>query len=193
MEERKSLSPATSIIIVLVAVIAVASVVFWFFRARNTVASVRYEKQLIEATNLMFEGGVTTENCANLMQSVWNNSIWKIADKRTDHYTHAESGVFYDDFNDALAALFADPDFREDIKSIRQNRDDVEELIRKLKNPPRAWQDAYSELLRLYDTYYDFTELVLNTHCSLNEFSERFVEYDNEMVKRLDKMDLYFD
>ena len=193
MEERKSLSPATSIIIVLVAVIAVASVVFWFFRAKDSFASANYEKQLIEATNLMVEGGVTTENCASLMQSVWNNSIWKIEDKRTDHYTHAKSGVFYDDFNDALSALAADTDFREDLRTIRRNRDDVEELIKGLKNPPRAWQDAYSELLLLYDTYYDFTDLVLNTHCSLNEFSERFEEYDREMVKRLNKMKLYFD
>ncbi len=40
--------------------------------------SEKYEKDLSAVIDLMLDGAITTENCANLMQSVWHNSIVRI-------------------------------------------------------------------------------------------------------------------
>ncbi len=153
----------------------------------------QYETDMREVVNLMLDGAVATENCANLMQSVWHNCIFQISDSETDKYTMTASGTFYDDFNDALYNLYMDEKYTKDNKSIIDNQAAVTEKIRKLKNPPEEWKDAYSDLLLYYDSYYDFTELVLNTNCSLNEFKGLFQEYDAEALKRYQKMKLYLE
>jgi Tfp pilus assembly protein PilO len=67
--------------------------------------SAQYEANMREVVNLMLDGAVVTENCANLMQSVWNNCIFQIRNSETDKYTLNSSGGFYKDFNDALGNL----------------------------------------------------------------------------------------
>ena len=155
--------------------------------------SAQYEANMREVVNLMLDGAVVTENCANLMQSVWNNCIYQIRNSETDKHTLNSSGEFYKDFNDALGNLYRDETFITDNHTISDNQDKVTKMIRELKNPPEDWKDAYSELLDYYDSYYDFTELVLHTNCSLSEFKEKFVEYDSESAKRYQKMQLYLD
>ena len=155
--------------------------------------SLQYENDLREVTYLMLDGGVTAENCCNLIHSVWHNCIFEVRDSETDKYTLTESGAFYEDFNDALANLFGDKSFIRDCAALQSNRDDVAARIRNLKNPPDEWRDAYNDLLLYYDSYYDFTDLALYPQCSLNEFKELFKEYDGESLKRFDRMNLYLD
>ncbi len=155
-------------------------------------ASEQYGNDLRDLSDLMLHGGVTTERCGNLVQKVWHNSIYKIKDTETDAFTLDASGNFYSDFNTALDNLYADDAFVKDLQSIRDNRSEVEEKIRGLKNPPSEWQSAYDELLLFYDCYYDFTELVLYSNCSLNEFKEMFSKYDTDGVKHYNKLSLYF-
>ena len=153
--------------------------------------SKQYEDKLVELSGLMLSGAAKSEECANLVQDVWNNSIYKIKDDDTDAYTLTASGAFLDDFNDALDNLYQDDAFMIKLRSIKDNQDSVVELMRDLKDPPEEWQNAYSDMLLLYDVYYDFTQLVLRPDCSLKEFRELFEEYDKEAVKRYDKMKIY--
>ncbi len=151
----------------------------------------QYGSDLEDVLDLMLWGAVVAEDCANLMQSVWHNCIYEIRDAKTDPYTLNSAGVFFPDFDDALDKLFEDTAFEADVDEIIANQAEVTARIRDLKNPPEVWRDAYTDLLLYYDSYYDFTELVVSTNCSLNEFKELFREYDNEAVKRYQKMKLY--
>ena len=153
----------------------------------------KYESDMKEVVDLMLAGAVVTENCANLMQSVWHNSIFRIKDSETDKYTLESSGKFYEDFNDALGNLYRDEMFVADSQTIIDNQAKVTKMIRELKNPPAEYKDAYLDLVAYYDSYYDFTELVLHTNCSLNEFKERFKEYDTKSAKCYQKMKLYLE
>ncbi len=44
----------------------------------------QYESDMKAVVDLMLEGALVTENCANLMQNVWHNCIYQIADPETD-------------------------------------------------------------------------------------------------------------
>ena len=78
-----------------------------------------------------------------------------------------------------------------DISLLSDNQNKVTSLVRDLKNPPEQWKDAYSELLLCYDVYFDLSELMLHTNCSLNEFKDFFEEYDRNSAKRYKKMRIY--
>ena len=221
MEEKRRMNPAIPVLIILSAALLFLSAFLWLAKEKAEKAAenyrteyeklaeekeraekaarekekqaARYEADMKGVVQVMLDGGVNAENCANLMQSVWHNCIFEISDSKTDKFTKDSSGKFYDDFNDALDNLYGDDEFLKDCQAIKENQDEVLKTIRNLKNPPDEWKDAYAELLLYYDSYYEFTELVLNTNCSLNEFKELFKEYDNESVKHYNKMKLYLE
>ncbi len=151
----------------------------------------QYEQNLRTILDLMFDGGIIAENCGNVIQSVWNNSIYKIQDSESDMFTLDSNGDFLDDFNEALDGLYNDKEFGKSLSLLSDNQEKVTKLMRDLKNPPEEWKDAYSDLLIYYDVYFDFTELMLHTNCSLNEFKEFFEKYDRESVKYYKKMGIY--
>ena len=159
----------------------------------DDLVSKSYEDKLRTVVRLMLSSGVATETCGNLLLKVWHNSIYQIRDDKTDKYTLSSSGLFYDDFNDALATLYADKDFSSELALIRANREEVKKQIRDLKNPPEGWENAYTDLLEYYDAYYDFTDIVIVANCSLSEYKELFPKYDSEAAKCYDKMGVYFD
>lgn len=221
MEQKKRINPVIVVLSILVIALLFLCGVLWFTKgqAEKSAAEYKaayeelleekeqaekaakdkkkqlaqYETDMKEVVNLMLDGAVVTENCANLMQSVWHNCIFRLNDSETDKYTLNSSGKFYEDFNDALDNLYRDESFIADYQAISDNQTKVTKKIRDLKNPPEEWKDAYSDLVSYYDSYYDFTELVLHTNCSLKEFKEMFEEYDNESVKRYQKMKLYLE
>ncbi len=221
MEQKKTINPLIPILLVLSIVFAGLCIMFWVGKSKAEKQAAEYkaqyeelleekkqaeqtekdkQKQLAqyeadmkEVVNLMLNGAVVTENCANLMQSVWHNCIFQLNDSETDKYTLNSSGKFYEDFNDALDNLYKDESFVADYQTISDNQAKVTKKIRDLKNPPEEWKTAYSDLVSYYDSYYDFTKLVLHTNCSLNEFKEMLKEYDNEFAKRYQKMKLYLE
>lgn len=155
--------------------------------------SKQYEEKLRTVVKLMLSSGAKTETCGNLLLKVWHNSIYEIRDDKTDKFTLSSPGIFYDNFNDALANLYADEDFSEELARIKEDRQEVKDQIRELKNPPKGWENAYTDLLKYYDAYYDFTDIVIWADCSLTEFKELFPKYDAEAIKCYDKMGVYFD
>ena len=159
----------------------------------DDLVSKSYEDKLRTVVRLMLSSGVATERCGNLLLKVWHNSIYQIRDDKTDKYTLSSSGLFYDDFNDALANLYADKDFSNELALVRADREEVKKQIRDLKNPPEGWENAYTDLLKYYDAYYDFTDIVIVANCSLSEYKELFPKYDSEAAKCYDKMGVYFD
>lgn len=151
-----------------------------------------YGYNIIKTANTMLDGAAKSENIGNLTKSVWNNAIYNKRDENTDKYT-MENGKFVDDFNDALGNLFEDEEFRKAVSEIRDNQNEVAELMKTLKNPPKKYEESYSVLKEYYDNYIKLTNLAMNPTGSLKSFSEDFNTYDTETVNSYQKMKLYMD
>lgn len=156
----------------------------------QTIKSAIYYENMETITYTMINGAVDAENACNLITGVWHNAIYEEHDEETDKYT-IQNGQFVDDFNDALSSLFNDDDFVQSISEIQDNQYEVMSLMKKLKNPPRKYKEAYSELQIYYDNYMKFTNLAISPNGSYNSVSEDFHTYDDETVNGYQKMLLY--
>lgn len=111
----------------------------------------------------MLDGAAKAENVGNLIKSVWYNAIYEERVTETDKYT-MKNGKFADDFNDALSNLFADENFIDIIYEIELNQSEVTGLMKKLKNPPKKYEEAYAMLKAYYDNYYKNDKIGYQPH-----------------------------
>lgn len=186
-EERKY----KGILISVIAIILIATGILGF-NIWQKATEREYYTNMETVSYAMLDGATQAETAGNLIKSVWYNAIYEKRDSETDKYT-VKNGKFADDFNDALENLFADAGFIRGISEIRNNQSEVVELMKKLKNPPKKYREAYSALKVYYDNYLKMTKAVINPTGSLNTFSEDFNKYDTDTVNAYEKMKLYLD
>lgn len=151
-----------------------------------------YYSNMEAVSYTMLNGAAKAETAGNLIKNVWYNAIYEERDNETDKYT-MKNGIFVDDFNDALSRLFADESFINSISEIETNQYEVTDLMKRLKNPPKKYEEAYSVLMECYDNYLKMTRTVISPTGSLNTFSEDFNTYDNDTGTSCEKMKLYLD
>lgn len=154
--------------------------------------SEEYGTNLNLAAYTMLSGASDAETCGNLIKNVWYNAIYKESDSKTDKYTKP-NGYFVSDFNDALKKLFSDSSFSGRIADINSNKDTVNSLMKKLKNPPEEYKDAYEALSKLYDAYISLTNLATDPTGSLQTFSQNFNDADNETLNSYNALKMYLE
>lgn len=187
---------------IVIAVVAVLAVIIALFVGKNikeqklaeeaAQRSADYASTLETASFTMLLGAIESEEAGNLIKSVWYNCIYEERDSKTDKYTRP-NGYFLDDFNDALANLFADSSFRSTISSIESNQELVTGLMKDLKNPPEEYEEAYEAVKELYDAYKKLTNLATNPSGSLRTFSDNFIAADTETVNCYEALQMYID
>lgn len=185
--KKKHNGKIISIILIILTVMGILG--YGFIQKAN---QAEYYSNMEVVTYTMLDGAAKAETAGNLVKSVWYNAIYEKRDDQTDKYTIV-NGKFVDDFNDALDNLFADKNFIDSISEIELNQSEVTELMKKLKNPPRKYEEAYSVLTIYYDNYLKMTKSVISPTGSLNTFSEDFNTYDADTVNAYEKMKLYLD
>ena len=150
---------------------------------------------LLPSRDGMAEGAGKAETANILITDVWRNSIFQTADAETDKYTKANggSGQFYDDFNDALASLYADQDFIEDLAEIYSLQSEAETMIKDLAKHPKSFDEEYSDFKDCYNLFVKFTDMSLTGEGSLNSFTDDHNELDKEIAGKLKELDIYFD
>lgn len=176
----------------IVSAIAALGVIEVLGGAVKTAKENSYYVNMNATVNTMLDGAVKAENTGNLIVSVWSNAINRKNDEETDKYT-LNNGKFVDDFNEALDKLFTDEEFDKNISDIRSNQSKVITMMRRLENPPKKYEEAYSDLKDYYDEYRKLTRVIVNHTGSLNSFSEEFGEYDESSADAYDKMKLYLE
>ena len=149
-----------------------------------------YSDNLELATVTMLKGAGDAEDCGNLSKNVWYNAIYKEKDDETDKYTRPD-GYFVSDFNDALGNLFVDSSFSSKIDSIDKNQDTVNSLMKKLKNPPEEYKDAYDALSDFYDAYLALTGCATDPSGSLQTYSSTFNDADTDTLNAYKAMKQY--
>lgn len=149
-----------------------------------------YYNNMETVTYKMIAGSVLAEDAGNLIKDVWYNTIFEEYDEETDKYT-LENGVFVSDFNDALSNLFSDEEFKNVISGIKSNQNEVTELMKSLKNPPKEYEEAYLALKAYYDDYLSLTKIVISPTGSLNSFSDDFNNADKASAKSYENLKMY--
>lgn len=140
----------------------------------------------------MLSGASDAESCGNLIKQVWYNAIYKESDSKTDKYTRPD-GYYVSDFNVALQNLFSDSSFSSQIADINDNKDTVNSLMKKLKNPPEEYKDAYESLSKLYDAYISLTNLATDPTGSLQTYSQNFNDADSETLNCYNALRMYLE
>ena len=154
--------------------------------------SEEYGTNLNMAAYSMLSGASDAETCGNLIKQVWYNAIYEKSDSKTDKYTKP-NGYYVSDFNDALQNLFSDSSFSSQIADINDNKDTVNSLMKKLKNPPEEYKDAYESLSKLYDAYISLTNLATDPTGSLQTYSQNFNDADNETLNCYNALKMYLE
>ena len=154
--------------------------------------SEEYGSNLSLAAYSMLSGASDAETCGNLIKQVWYNAIYKESDSKTDKYTKPD-GYYVSDFNDALQNLFSDSGFSSQLADINDNKDTVNSLMKKLKNPPADYKDAYDSLSKLYDAYISLTNLATDPNGSLQTYSQNFNDADSETLNCYNALKMYLE
>lgn len=132
------------------------------------------------------------ETCGNLTKQVWYNAIYKESDIKTDKYTRPD-GYYVSDFNDALHNLFSDSSFSSKVTDVNNSKDSINSLMKKLKNPPEEYKDAYESISKLYDAYISLTNLATEPTGSLQSYLQNFTDADNETINCYNALKIYLD
>ncbi len=149
-----------------------------------------YQTSYNEIVSYMLEDGILAENLGNLTQKVWANAIYQTADSETDKYTK-KNGKFVSDFNDALANLFNDKAYSDDMDKLATNQNEIREMMKYMLTPPEGFENAFNALEAMYNSYISFTNIVLRCDGSLNSFSEEFSKADVDLSKKYNAAELY--
>lgn len=149
-----------------------------------------YSVNLNSITLEMLTGASKAESAGNLIKKVWYNAIYKEYDTETNEYTRP-NGYWVNDFNEALGNLFSDSSFNSTISAIEENQDNVDTLMKSLKNPPDEFSEAYQNLKTMYDAYVTFTNLVTSPSGSLQTFSNNFNDADSKCINAYNALKLY--
>lgn len=188
VKHKKSKAKSIVIISIILAVIVGIGCIFV-----SQIRKAQYGEYLSLATATMLQSSISTEKAGNLINSVWYNTIYEKDDSETDKYTKTNKGKFNEDFNTSLSVLFDDENFKSSISEISNDQLKVTELMKSLKNPPNNYNDAYSGIKALYDSYVKFTNLAINPTGSYNSYSEEFSNLDKDILNKYNAIKIYIE
>lgn len=186
---KKKMSPAAIIAIVLAALLLVGGTGYF---AYAKISEKLYAVNFNNAASLMMDGGVEAERTCGLVHDVWGNAIFNKKDSATDKFTRPD-GKFVKDFNDALANLYADDDYQQSTAFLRDNRNEVTALMRKLKNPPKKYEEAYEKISEIYDNYLKMLNMATNPTGTYSSYTDDFSAVDKELADQLTRIAIYMD
>ncbi|MCI8282944.1 MAG: zinc ribbon domain-containing protein [Lachnospiraceae bacterium] len=165
-------------IVVVAAIIAVIGIKFISENNAKKEYVENYEKLIY----LILDGASDAESAGGLIHDVWYNTIYEESDSKTDKYTKDSNGMFYDDFNTSLLMLMLSDSFTSDIDDIKSNQEQVQKMMKDMKNPPEGYADAYDALKDFYDAYTKLVNLAVDPSGNLSSYTSEFNEADSETM-----------
>lgn len=176
-------------IIILIVLLTGGSIGIKFFIANNEKKI--YAENYKDIVSLMLSGASDAEHAGNLIHDVWYNSIYEKDSSKTDKYTKNSNGEFYDDFNTALLMLMLNDSFSNDISDIKDNQEQVQILMKDMKNPPEEYKEAYEVLKEFYDAYTKLVNLAVDPTGNLSSYTSSFNDADTAALNAYKSASLY--
>ena len=147
----------------------------------------------IEALNDLawesLDGAAKAESMCNLTYKVWYDTIYEEYRTETAEYTRTQ-GSYNDDFNTSIAKLYSAETTINICAQIEENQVAVEDLMKSLQLPTDEFEKCYDVAMDLYSAYNKLTDLALEPHGSLRDYSDNFAAYDSDYMDAYDKLDL---
>lgn len=132
-------------------------------------------------------GGDQAYDICRLTGNVWHNAIYEVNDPETDPYTKA-NGVFVEDFNDAIQAMWSSESHIKNVVSAIANRDEAESLYKQLMSPPDGLEALSAKIKELYLVYRKYMSLAIEPEGSLKSYEEDFDEISKEFNSLYEEM-----
>ncbi len=192
-DDRPKKKRGGAAIVWIVILVFLAAVGFFGLRAYRAYQEQAYEEKLGTAVYEIAMSAIDTEEAGNLLHSVWYNCIFQVKDPETDKYTRRNGGTgsFYEDFNDAIDVLYADPDYSAKMEGIMDSQYDLAQLMRELSDPPEKYKRDYEDLRTLYTAYVEFANIVTNPQGNLQSFTDKFNAADEKVVNCFYPLSMY--
>ena len=181
----QKLKPVIKGTIIIGIIIVIGILIFNYVRKNN------YVSNLGIITQKMLDGGVIAEELTGLTHDVWYNTIHKKRSTKTDKYTMTSSNNFWSDFNNALSMLAMDSDIIAKKRELEKNREEVNNLMKLLNNPPNDLQNSYNDLDKLFRSYTSFVELAINPSGSLTSFTSKVNDTSSQFMESYNKLKIY--
>lgn len=191
------------ILIGIVAVALVIGLVFGISANNKKQQAIKWQETYNSTVNRMLSDGAEAESTANMIYSVWRNTIYKTADPKTNKYTFtsyyrnntsytnsssARDKYFNSDFNDSLQVYFASDEYTLSKLIINNNKDKVQKAMTELSESiPEGKENAYSTISNLYDQYLGLVNLAINPTGNLQSYTSSFNQYDNDFMNAYNK------
>ena len=182
--KKKKLSKKWIIILSIIAVVVVIAGVAIGVIAHKHAVEQEYAENLNMFASEVLYGSQDAETQCNLVMSVWHDAIF--SDTSNDDTKKFVSGA--KDFNDALSKLYADEDFQATVDDLNSNKDSVDALMKKLKEPPEKYKDCYNAAVELYSKYSSFVNQAIDPSGSYNSYSEEVHSLDGDVADLYSKL-----
>ncbi len=133
------------------------------------------------------------ESAGILFYNVWNNSVNKIINEETDKYTREADGTgqFYTDFNDALKVLENSKEYKDERSQAEEAQNEAYELMGKLTNPPKRYEEAYRDIKSFYTDYIAFYNTVMNPNGTLADYRDKFEKTRDAFIQSSYAISMY--
>lgn len=183
--------------LITVAVLLVAGVsTFFYFKITNeknaeAKAIEEYNKYIDNVETVrskMLSSGADCEYVAGMIHDVWYNTIYKKSNSKTNKYTQNKFGSYHSDFNDSIAALMSDSSFKSKMTTIKNDKDSIDNMMKKLQNPPEGLQNCYNAVSDLYNCYSSFVSLATNPSGNLSSYTSSYNSTDSDFINKFDTL-----
>ncbi len=185
-KKKKKSSPLRRIIIWAV----VIALVLWGimeYRAYD------YGINLHNARYYTSESAQHLDSAGVLALNVWNNLIHMNPDEETDKYTRSNdgSGVFLSNIEDAFKVLMDDKAYKDEISQAEEAQTEAYNLMAKLTNPPKRYEEAYRDMKTYYSKYMEFFHVVYNPVGKYEEYREEYMRVRDEFIQSSYAVSMY--
>jgi hypothetical protein len=103
---------------------------------------------------------------AEQIAATWNSAIFN------HQYSFGSHSGYVSDFNDALVKLMQEPEIIQVNKSIDSLRSILKVSMEKLTDPPTKYKDTYNDLVTLYSSLSELSNMATNPSGSLQTYRQ---------------------
>ncbi|MGG3684855.1 hypothetical protein [Aeribacillus composti] len=132
----------------------------------------------------MLNTGADAEEMVNTYIDVWHDAIFN------DTFGVEVGGERYYDFDSAVTAQKSEFEQDGKIEELQKSLDKTERDLKKLKNPPDEYKEAYELAVDMYKSHKEFVEYAISPSGSLQSYSDDARKLSQEFISLYDEYNI---